>query len=149
MTERRKINTIITRKIFGARPFEDRKIPPPAPLAWTTFKHLYRPLSTHMTHLALIIKHKTQPGKRDEVRAAWEKYMASAISSNPGHTAYFYCFDNADPDSISAFQVYESAEASQEFLATDSYAAYLEDVEPLLAGQPQVTALTPVWVKDA
>lgn len=100
-----------------------------------------------MTALALIIKHKTQPGKRDEVRAAWEKHMAPAVSANAGHVSYFYCFDNADADSISAFQVYESAEASQEFLETDSYRAYLKDVEPLLSGPPQVTALTPVWIK--
>lgn len=112
------------------------------------------PLSTtiasmQMTQLALIIKHKTLPGKRDEVRAIWEKHMAPAVSSNPGHVAYFYCLDNSDQDSISAFQVYESAEASQQFLATDSYAAYLKDVEPLLLGPPQVTALTPVWTKGA
>jgi quinol monooxygenase YgiN len=102
-----------------------------------------------MTSFAVIIKHKTQPGKRDQVRAVWEKHMAPAVSSNPGHTAYFYCFDNADADAISAFQVYESAEASQQFLTTDSYAAYLLDVEPLLSGPPQVTALTPMWVKAA
>jgi len=102
-----------------------------------------------MTPLALIIKHMTLPGKRDEVRKVWEKHMAPAVSSNPGHTAYFYCLDNTDPDSISAFQVYESAEASQQFLKTDSYSAYLKDVEPLLSGPPQVTALTPVWVKGA
>lgn len=102
-----------------------------------------------MANLALIIRHKTLPGKRDEVRAVWEKHMAPAVSGNPGHCAYFYCFDNADPDSISAFQAYESAEASQAFLATGEYAAYLQEVEPLLSGPPQVTALTPVWVKGA
>ncbi|MBM3116940.1 putative quinol monooxygenase [Jeongeupia naejangsanensis] len=102
-----------------------------------------------MTSFALIIKHKTLPGKREEVRKVWEKHMAPAISANPGHTAYFYCFDNADPDSIHAFQQYASAEASAAFLKTDSYAAYLEEVEPLLSGPPQVTALTPVWSKEA
>ena len=75
--------------------------------------------------------------------------MAPAIAGNPGHTAYFYCFDNADPNAISAFQQYASAEASQAFLKTDSYAAYLKEVEPLLAGPPQVAALTPVWSKAA
>ncbi len=54
--------------------------------------------------------------------------MAPAIAVNPGHTAYFYCFDNADPDSISAFQQYASTKDSQEFLKTDSYAASLRDV---------------------
>jgi quinol monooxygenase YgiN len=101
-----------------------------------------------VTAFALIVRHKTQPGKRDEVRRVWEKHMAPAISGNPGHTAYFYCFDNADPDSIHAFQQYESIEASREFLTTASYAAYLEDVEPLLAGPPQVTALSPIWTKE-
>ena len=79
----------------------------------------------------------------------WEKHMGPTVSNNPGHVAYFYCFDNADPDSISAFQVYQSAQASQEFLATDGYAAYLKAVESLLSGPPQVTALTPVWTKGA
>ncbi|TKS53645.1 antibiotic biosynthesis monooxygenase [Luteimonas yindakuii] len=102
-----------------------------------------------MTQLALIIKHQVLPGRRDEVRAVWERLMAPAVAGNPGHAAYFYCFDNADPDSISAFQVYRNAEASQQFLATDSYAAYVKDVEPLLVGPPQVTALTPVWTKMA
>lgn len=100
-----------------------------------------------MTSLALIIKHKTQPGKRDEVRTVWERHMAPAVSANPGHLAYFYCFDNADPDAIVAFQQYVSAEAAGEFLKTDSYAAYLQEVEPLLSGPPQVTTLNPMWSK--
>ena len=102
-----------------------------------------------MTPFALIVKHRTLTGKREEVRKVWEKHMAAAISANPGHTAYFYCFDNNEPDSIYAFQQYLSMEASQEFLQTTSYAAYLLEVEPLLAGPPQVTALTPIWSKPA
>ncbi len=62
-----------------------------------------------MNSSAVIIKHKTQPGKRDELRQVWEKHMAPAIAANPGHLAYFYCFDNSDPDAICAFQQYSSA----------------------------------------
>ena len=98
---------------------------------------------------ALIIRHRTKPGRREEVIAVWRRHMAPAIMSNPGHTAYFYCLDNADPDSLYAFQQYASIEASEQFLRTSSYAAYLKEVEPLLAGPPQITALTPVWSKDA
>lgn len=100
-----------------------------------------------MSQAALFVKHKTLPGKRDEVQKVWEKHMAPAIAANPGHSAYFYCFDNSDPDSVCAFQLYASIEASQAFLKTDSYAAYLKDVDPLLSGPPQVTALTPKWSK--
>ncbi|MES2642372.1 MAG: antibiotic biosynthesis monooxygenase [Myxococcota bacterium] len=101
-----------------------------------------------MSNVALFIKHMTLPGKRDEVRRVWEKHMAPAVSANPSHTAYFYCFDNADPDAICAFQQYASAEAAAEFLKTDSYLAYLQEVEPLLAGPPNVTSLTPMWSKS-
>ncbi len=81
------------------------------------------------------------------MRAIWEQHMAPAIADNPVHLAYFYCFNNADPDVICAFQHYESVEASQTFLKTSSYAAYREAVAPWLSGPPEVTSLTPVWVK--
>ena len=58
----------------------------------------------HMSKVALFIKHKTLPGKRDEVRKVWMRHMQPNITSNPAHEAYFYCFDNNDPDSICAFQ---------------------------------------------
>lgn len=102
-----------------------------------------------MSQIALFVKHKTLPGKRNEVRKVWEKHMMPAIAANPEHCAYFYCFDNADTDSICAFQLYTGVGASQEFLKTDSYVAYLKEVEPLLSGPPQVTALTTMWSKSA
>lgn len=100
-----------------------------------------------MTQIAVMIRHQTLPGKRNEVRAVWETHMAPAVSSNAGHLAYYYCLDDADPDAISAFQVYESPEASQQFLETEAYRRYVVAVEPLLSGPPQVTSLTPVWQK--
>ncbi len=99
--------------------------------------------------IALIIEHQTLPGRRDDVRRIWERHMAPAIAANPGHLAYSYCFDNNDPDRIHAFQHYASAEASRAFLETDAYAAYLEEVEPLLSGPPRVVSLTPMWSKAA
>jgi quinol monooxygenase YgiN len=100
-----------------------------------------------MSRIALFVKHRTLPGKRDEVRRIWEKHMAPAVSAHGGHTAYFYCFEDTDPDGICAFQEYVSREASEAFLETDSYAAYIAEVEPLLSGPPVITRLNPVWSK--
>jgi len=100
-----------------------------------------------MTQVAVFIRHRTLPGKREEVRSVWEKHMAPAISANPGHVAYFYCFDTADPDAICAFQQYASADAAKAFLQTSSYRAYLAEVESLLSGLPEVASLAPVWTK--
>lgn len=101
-----------------------------------------------MSKVALFIKHKTLPGKRDAVRQVWMRHMQPNIERNPAHEAYFYCFDNNDPDSICAFQQYTDLASSQAFLQTETYAAYLREVEPLLAGPPEVTALTPRWIKE-
>ncbi len=73
--------------------------------------------------------------------------MAPAIAANPDHEAYFYCFDTAEPDAISAFQQYAGPEAAQRFLETEAYCSYQREVEPLLLGPPEVTSLDPVWSK--
>jgi len=102
-----------------------------------------------MSKVALFIKHKSLPGKRDEVRAVWERYMQPKIAQNKAHEAYFYCYDNNDPDSICVYQQYSDRESSQAFLKNPSYAEYLKEVESFLAGQPEITTTTPVWIKDA
>lgn len=101
-----------------------------------------------MSKVALFIKHKSLPGKRDEVRAVWERYMQPKIAQNKAHEAYFYCYDDNDSDSICVYQLYSDSESSQAFLKTPSYADYLKEVESLLAGPPEITEATPVWIKD-
>lgn len=73
-----------------------------------------------MNQIALIVECKTMPNSRDEARKAWDMRMPAAVTANPGHAAYFSCFDTADPISICAFQLYSRAQALQEFLKTDS-----------------------------
>lgn len=89
-----------------------------------------------MSKTALFIKHRALPGKRDEVYRIWEKHLQPNITANHSHEAYFYCYDDSDPDTICAFQ---------KFLAAPWYAAYLSEVTPLLAGQPKIRVATPVW----
>lgn len=101
-----------------------------------------------MSQIAVTIRHQPRPGARNDVRAVWERHLAPAIAGNPGHVAYFYCFDETDPDAITAFQVYEDAAASQAFLQTAAYAAYVAEVEPLLTGPPSVSVHRPVWAKS-
>ena len=101
-----------------------------------------------MSKHALFIKHRTQPGKRDEVERVWRKHMMPAIAANPDHEAYFYSF-GTEPDTICAFQQYTSAEAAAAFLKHPAYATYLDEVTPLLAGEPLVQVLDIRWSKDA
>ena len=100
-----------------------------------------------MNQLALFITHRTAPGKRDAVRAIWERHMASAVAGNDAHLAYFYCFDTEDTDVLRVFQLYLDRAASDAFLKHPNYVAYLDEVEPLLQGPPQVHAAEPKWQK--
>ncbi|MEZ0167388.1 putative quinol monooxygenase [Microvirga sp. TS319] len=100
-----------------------------------------------MNKAALLITHRTLPGKRDEVRHVWEKHLKPNIASNPAHEAYFYCYDDKDPDVILAFQQYTDRISPQDFVRAPWYAAYIEEVTPLIAGEPDVRAVTPVWAK--
>lgn len=102
-----------------------------------------------MSKVAIFVKHKSLPGKRDEVRRVWERYMQPQIAQNKAHEAYFYCYDDSDPDSISVYQQYSDHESSEAFLKNPNYAAYLREVGPLLAlaGGTEITKAIPVWVK--
>ena len=100
-----------------------------------------------MSKFALFIKHKSLPGKRDEVRTVWERHMPAAIAQNQDHEAYFYCHAENDPDTICVYQQYSDYKSSQAFLKNARYAEYLKESRPLLAGEPEITAATPVWLK--
>jgi len=100
-----------------------------------------------MSSVALFIRHKTLPGKRDELRKIWERRMQPEIARNDAHEAYFYCYDEQDPDAICVYQQYADRDASNAFLRRPAYAAYLEESRPLLARASEVTAAVPVWIK--
>ena len=102
-----------------------------------------------MSSTALFIIHQTKQGKREEVKMVWLKHMAPAIQENAGHLAYFYTFDNNNPDSICAFQHYESEQAAKDFLSNPNYQRYLVESRELLEKEPQIMSLSPQWVKAA
>ncbi len=101
-----------------------------------------------MTGYALLIQHRTLPGKRDDVQAVWREHMQPAIAANPAHLAYFYCF-GAFQQEICAFQHYTDAKAASAFLKTPDYANYRAEVTPLLLGEPVVTVLDIQWSKGS
>lgn len=100
-----------------------------------------------MSQPTVFVRHKTLPGRRDDVRAAWERHLQAAIAANPGFISYYYGYVNGDPDSICAFQQYASDDAADAFLKSDGFKAYLRDVQGLLAGPAEVTAMTVQWTK--
>ena len=75
------------------------------------------------------------------------RHMQPAITANPGHEAYFYCFDDDDPDVVVVYQQYRDGDAASAFVNTAAYRDYLTESEPLLAEPPVLTRATPHWQK--
>lgn len=75
--------------------------------------------------------------------------LQPAIQANPHHLAYVYTLPADEPDTIRAFQLYDSADAAAAFLQTPEYSAYVEAVDPYLDGPPTVASTPATWSKDA
>jgi quinol monooxygenase YgiN len=100
-----------------------------------------------MSKVALFIRHQAKPGQRDEVRRVWEKHVQPRVKGNPAHEAYYFCFDQKDPDVICVFQLYSSEAAMNEFLGGAWYPDYLKEVGEVVAAPPQIQPADLVWSK--
>lgn len=102
-----------------------------------------------MSEKAIYIRHKAQPGKRDEVKRIWEKYARPYIERNGAQLAYFYGFDDNDPDVIVAYQVHDTATGSDDFTKQPWYQDYYQETAALLAEPSEFRVITPQWMKTA
>nr|WP_232090855.1 antibiotic biosynthesis monooxygenase [Halomonas sp. MCCC 1A13316] len=98
----------------------------------------------HMSQNTLFIIHKAVPGKRDEVRRAWETHLTPSIEARQVHDAYYYCYDDSDPDTIRVFQRYADGADPKAFMQGPAYDAYIAAVSPLLAHPPPTTTPRPM-----
>ncbi|HEY5778352.1 MAG TPA: antibiotic biosynthesis monooxygenase [Terrimicrobiaceae bacterium] len=100
-----------------------------------------------MNKTALFIRHKAQPGRRDDLLRIWQRHVRPRVEANPAHEAYFYCFDDSDPDVVCVFQLYSNEAARKDFLTGEWYPAYLDEVSQVVAAPPQISPASLVWSK--
>ena len=101
-----------------------------------------------MSKSALFIRHQARPGQRDDVRRIWEKHVKPRVEANPAHEAYFFCYDDGDPDVICVFQLYASEAAAKEFLGGAWYPGYLSEIAEVVLAPPQILPASLVWAKE-
>lgn len=99
------------------------------------------------TKTALYVRHKALPGQREELRKVWEKYAREYIAKTPVQLAYFYCYDNNDPDTIVAFQLCTDKAGVEDFTKQAWFQAYQAESAALVAGSSEFRMVTPVWSK--
>lgn len=101
-----------------------------------------------MNHRALFIRHTAKPGKRDELRRIWEKYVRGYVAGNDHQPAYFYCYDDNDPNSVVVFQLHAGEESGSAFEQQPWYEDYERETAALLAGPSEFRSASPQWIKS-
>ncbi len=100
-----------------------------------------------MTEVAMIIKTKSQPGKRDELFELYTELLAPRAEDNPDQQVVVWCADQADPDAFTLFELYTNMEAMGANAQASWFADYMAKAGPLLGGEPEVSMATPLWSK--
>lgn len=90
---------------------------------------------------------ETWSGRRDEVQAIWEKHVKPRVEANAAHEAYYFCYDDNDPDVVCVFQLYTDIAAMQEFLSGSWYPEYLREVAQVVVAPPHIAPATLIWSK--
>ncbi|MDJ0925659.1 MAG: hypothetical protein QNJ77_13980 [Acidimicrobiia bacterium] len=98
-----------------------------------------------MSKLAMIIKTRTQPGKRSEVAALYQEHLAPRAAGNPEQEIVVWCDDMHDPDVFYLFEIYSNQEAMGANAQAPWFADYMTAAGPLLAAEPEVGMAMPGW----
>ncbi|HET9285308.1 MAG TPA: hypothetical protein VFR24_25425 [Candidatus Angelobacter sp.] len=100
-----------------------------------------------MSKVAFVVKNKTQPGKRDKVRALYEKHLATRALANKDQEVIVWCDDAQDPDTFYLFEIYTNTEAPMANAQAPWFAEYLQAVMPLMEGEGEMMNMIPRWAK--
>lgn len=100
-----------------------------------------------MSELAMIIKTRTQSGRREDIKALYAELMAPRAEANDHQKVVVWCDDQHDPDVFYLFEVYSDASAMGENASAPWFGEYMAKVGPMLADKPEVVMATPTWSK--
>ena len=100
-----------------------------------------------MGELAIIVKSKSQPGKREEIKELYDTLLAPRAVENDAQQVVVWCADQHDPDVFYLFEIYTDPQAMGANAQADFFVEYMTRVGPLLAGEPEVAMTTPLWSK--
>lgn len=92
-----------------------------------------------MNELAMMVSGTTKPGKREELRALFERLLAPAAQANDAQRFVAFCLDHREPDRFFLFEIYSSAAAMQANAQNPAFAEYMQASMPLLSAPPEMS----------
>ncbi|MGI9596758.1 MAG: putative quinol monooxygenase [Acidimicrobiales bacterium] len=100
-----------------------------------------------MDAVTMIIKAKSQPGKREELFALYRELLAPRAEQNTDQQVVVWSADHNDPDAFYLFELYRNMEAMGANAQASWFADYMAKAGPLMGGEPEVSMATPLWTK--
>lgn len=97
--------------------------------------------------VAVVLKGRTLPGKRDELHRLWSEHLRPRAAENATQRAYAFCIDPSDADVFWIFELYDDPSAMAANAQEPWFAEYMSRTAPLLAGAPEMLTGAPLWTK--
>lgn len=101
-----------------------------------------------MSKIALIVRHRAKPGQRELLRATWERFIKPNALKNPHHLEYYFSYDRDCEERVTAFQIFSSIEAKNDFISSPWYPDYIQEISQHIAEPPEITELSLMWSKN-
>jgi quinol monooxygenase YgiN len=99
--------------------------------------------------LAVMIRIKVQPGRRDQWRSLWDEHLRARAEANPAQELYLVVYDTADADVVHLIELYSDPAQMRRNADAKWFADYLGKAGLLLAEPPAMVTGRPVWAKGA
>ena len=99
-----------------------------------------------MSKVSAIVKLTAQPGKRDELSAAF-KTMLDHVESEAGTLIYILHSDNGEEDVLWFYELYTDNDALGAHSGSDTMKALGPSLAGLLAARPEMHLVTPIGGK--
>ena len=96
----------------------------------------------------MVLEVKTKPGKRDQIRAAWDQYLRPQLEDpDSAQSLYLVCEAAGDTDTLLLIEMYDDPSRMEANASAPWFQDYMAEAAPLLDGQPRMILGTPVWAK--
>lgn len=101
-----------------------------------------------MDKMAVVVEVSAKDGKRDEVRALWNRHLRPQLErADSAQELYLLCEDASDPNKLLLIELYDDRSRMLANAEAPWFHAYMQEVAPLLDGQPRMSIGNPRWAK--
>lgn len=99
-----------------------------------------------MSKIGIIAKLTTQPGKRDDLVAAFKDYLPN-VEAEEGTLVYAISTDSGDENVVWVYELYPDQDAVAAHSGSEAFAEFGKSLGGVLAGAPEIFMHTPVAAK--